>query len=155
MTQQGDPQIQVRDVVSLHVPCHYSYLRILRQSVVNMCIHSGFSEFQAAELEMAMDEAGAFILSSLLNKKTESNETKSGSGLHVELKQYKDRIVVEIHHPGSPLDIFSKAAQYPAENDLSDLPENLSCLVIQRFVDDVVYFPLDETTQCLQLTKHN
>jgi hypothetical protein len=118
-----------------------------------MCIHSGFSEFKAAELEMAMDEAGASILSSLLSQKSESVEQKSCSGLQVELKQYEDRIVVELRHPGPPLLIFSKEAQTTDDETSSDHPEYISRLVIQRFVDDVVYHPLDDTMQCLQLTK--
>ena len=142
----------VTEYVQLQIPPRYSYLRIVRQSVRDMCVQAGISEFKAAQLEMAVDEACSQIIEHL--SRARPAEGGSQLSLDILLSLFRNRVEVELRHPGDPLDISGEQevppeefARHPADK------AGLAVYVIRRFVDDVQYGPDESGLHCLRLMK--
>ena len=60
--------LAIEGFVTLHLPCRYSYLRMIRQSVLDISARAGLSEFKTAQLEMAVDEACANVIEITVNR---------------------------------------------------------------------------------------
>jgi len=142
-------QKPIEGFVTLHIPCRSSYLRIVRQSVADLCIHAGLSEFKAAELEMAVDEACALIIDS--NSEVNTNVDSQQQGLRLNLIRHRKSLVMELYDFGPPLDFHEILVPENIGNG-SDTGE-LGNYVISRLVDDVQYQSDDNGGNCLRLTK--
>jgi len=143
----------IRGSVTLHVPCKYSYLRIIRQSVMDLCARAGLSEFKAAQMEMAVDESCANIIEhSYGGESTPENEAKH-PGLRINLIHANDRVVVEILDRGHGFDFQEQQVIEPQKYLQDQNERGLGMFIIKRFVDDATYEPNTRAGNCLRLTK--
>ena len=148
-----DEQASIEGFVTLHVPCQNSYLRIVRQSISNLCVHAGLSEFKAAQLEMAVDEACASIIKRNAHAEAPADHDPERQGLRLNLIQKRDRIVVELYDYGPGVD-FGQAGEVNPEDYADETQDGgLGLYVIKRFVDDIQYEPDTRKGNYLRLTK--
>jgi len=148
-----DSNLIVRGYVTLHVPCRYSYLRIIRQSVIDLCARSGMSEFGAAQMEMACDEACANIIEHSYGGETPDEDEKTHPGIRVNLMQCSDRIIVEIVDKGQGFNFEEKEVIEPKKYVESQNQRGLGLYIIKSFVDEVTYEPQTRSGNRLRLTK--
>ena len=139
--------------VTLHLPCRFSYLRMIRQSVIDLCARSGLSEFKSAQLEMAVDEACANVIEHSYGGEAASQTNPHHPGLRINLMQCRDRIVVEILDRGRGFDFDAHAVVPPDEYLQHERHRGLGMYIIRRFVDDVSYERGTSSGNCLRLTK--
>jgi anti-sigma regulatory factor (Ser/Thr protein kinase) len=148
-------QSDIQGYVTLHVPCQYSYLRIVRQSVTDLCVQAGLSEFKAAQLEMAVDEACSNVIEQCTRGGQEVQADPDRRGLRVNLIHLKDRILIEMYDHGPSID-FSEQEVVDPEH-YAEHPDGqghgLGLYVIKRFVDDFGYEGGTPQGNCLRLAK--
>ena len=77
--------------VTLHLPCQFEYLRIARQSIVDVCSRAGLSEYKTAQLEMAVDEACANIIEHSYGRDPNKPATNDQPGMQINLHTEPDR----------------------------------------------------------------
>jgi len=148
-----DDQSSIEGFVTLHVPCQNSYLRIVRQSISNLCVHSGLSEFKAAQLEMAVDEACASIIKRNAHAEAPPEPDPERQGLRLNLIQKRDKIVVELYDYGPGVDFEQEEEVDPEEYADDTQDRALGLYVIKRFVDDLHYEAATRNGNYLRLTK--
>jgi serine/threonine-protein kinase RsbW len=153
MTASSDKSLSIDGFVTLHLPCRYSYLRMIRQSVVDMSARSGLSEFKAAQLEMAVDEACANVIEHSYGGEAAALHNPNHPGLRINLMQCRDRIVVEIFDRGRGFDFDGHMTMDPGEYIEAERNRGLGMFIIKRFVDDVAYERGTSSGNCLRLTK--
>ena len=153
MSPLGEQNKDAEGFVTLHVPSRYSYLRIVRQSIVDLCARAGSSELVAAQLEMAVDEACANIIEHSYGGENEPDGQANTLGLRVNLVQFRHKIIVELHDFGKGFDFDSY--QYPAPDEYVENKQSrgLGMYIINQFVDEVDYQRNTSTGNCLKLTK--
>lgn len=139
--------------VTLHVPCRYSYLRVVRQAVLDLCARAGMSEFKAAQLEMAVDESCSNIIEHGYGGEVDFEGDPRHPGLRLNLIQYTDRVVVEILDRGKAFDFDQQEVVEPTEYLEGERERGLGMYIIKRFVDKAEYEPNTEAGNCLRLTK--
>lgn len=140
-------------VITLRTPSRYSYLRTIRQSVTDLCVRCGLSEFKAAQLEMAVDESCSNVIEHSYGGEAASLENASHPGLQVNLTHARDRIVVEIVDQGDGFDFEAQPAVAPSTYIDEARERGLGMYIIRRFVDDVTYERGTPTGNYLRLTK--
>ncbi len=148
-----DTNLAIDGFVTLHLPCRFSYLRMIRQSVVDMSARSGLSEFKTAQLEMAVDEACANVIEHSYNGEAAAQNNPNHPGLRINLMQCRDRIVVEIFDRGRGFDFEAHPEIAPDEYVQAERKRGLGMYIIKRFVDDVTYERGTSSGNCLRLTK--
>lgn len=153
MTASPDKSLAIEGFVTLHLPCRYSYLRMIRQSVVDMSARSGLSEFKAAQLEMAVDEACANVIEHSYGGEAAALNNPNHPGLRINLMQCRDRIVVEIFDRGRGFDFDAHMTLDPDQYLDAERSRGLGMFIIKRFVDDVAYERGTSSGNCLRLTK--
>lgn len=149
----GPENLVVRGYVTLHVPCRYSYLRIIRQSVMDLCARAGLSEFKAAQMEMATDEACANIIEHSYGGETDDAQEPRHPGIRLNLLHCSDRIIVEILDRGKGFEFANQPTPDPKECVEGQNQRGLGLYIIKTFVDDVTYEPNTKAGNCLRLTK--
>ncbi len=153
MTTVGKQNVSVEGFVTLHLPCRFSYLRMIRQSVVDMSARSGLTEFKAAQLEMAVDEACANVIEHSYGGEATAAAQPNHPGLRINLMQCSDRIVVEIFDRGRGFDFEGHGVIDPDRYLTDERTRGLGMYIIRRFVDDVTYERGPSSGNCLRLTK--
>ncbi|MFH0953410.1 MAG: ATP-binding protein [Verrucomicrobiota bacterium] len=148
-----DKKMVIRGFVTLHVPCRYSYLRIVRQSVMDLSARAGLTEFKAAQVEMAVDEACANIIEHGYGGETTVEDEPRHPGLRVNLIQGSDRVIVEILDHGKGFDFNEQQIVDPKTYVEKESQRGLGMYVIKRFVDDASYEPSTRAGNLLRLTK--
>lgn len=149
----GPENLTVRGYVTLHVPCRYSYLRTIRQAVMDLCARAGLSEFKAAQVEMATDEACANIIEHSYGGETDDAREPRHPGIRLNLLHCTDRIVIEILDRGKGIEFQNKPDAEPREFVEGRDQQGLGLYIIRNFVDDVTYEPGTRAGNCLRLTK--
>lgn len=152
MTTQ-DKNLAIEGFVTLHLPCRYSYLRMIRQSVLDMCARAGMSEFKAAQLEMAVDEACANVIEHSYGGEAGAQGNPNHPGLRINLMQCRDRIVVEVFDRGRGFDFEGQPTVDPDAYIDAERQRGLGMFIIRRFVDDVTYERATSSGNCLRLSK--
>ena len=147
-----DTSLAIEGFVTLQLPCRYSYLRMIRQSVTDMSARSGLTEFQTAQLEMAVDEACANVIEHSYGGERGANRPDH-PGLRINLMQCRDRVVVEIYDRGSGFDVDKQRPISPDEYVAAQRERGLGLFIIQKFVDDLQYERGGSAGNCLRLTK--
>ncbi len=144
----------VQGFVTLHIPSRYGYLRVLRQSVLDTCVRAGLSEFDAAQLEMAVDESCANIIEHSYGGETKDGPGGQDAGIHINLIQQNDRVVVEIYDHGKGFD-FDEQQQFmkPEEYLDGEHERGLGMYIIHKFVDELNYERGTPSGNYLKLTK--
>ncbi len=125
--------------LTLHIPSKYGYLRIVRQSVLDTCVRAGLSEFDAAQLEMAVDESCSNIIEHSYGGEDAANKGGPETGIHINLFHTKDRVVAEIFDHGKGFDFEEFQATDPEEYLDSENDRGLGMYIIRKFVDDASY----------------
>ncbi len=148
-----DKNLAIEGFVTLHLPCRFSYLRMIRQSVVDMSARVGLTEFKAAQLEMAVDEACANVIEHSYGGESSAQGNPNHPGLRINLMQCRDRLVVEIFDRGRGFDFESHEVIEPDSYVQEDRRRGLGMFIIKRFVDDVTYERGTSSGNCLRLTK--
>ena len=149
----ADKNLDVEGFVTLHLPCRYSYLRMIRQSVMDVCARAGLSEFKAAQLEMAVDEACANVIEHSYGGEANAATNPNHPGIRMNLKQYKDRIVVELYDRGKGFDHDNQRSVHPEEYVETGRQRGLGMFIIRKFVDEITYDRATSAGNCLRLTK--
>lgn len=147
------PNMAVRGFMTLHVPCRYNYLRVIRQAVMDLCARAGVSEFKAAQLEMAVDEACANIIEHSYGGETSRGEEPHHPGLTVNLIQCDDRVLVELVDHGKGFNFEEQQVVEPTDYLQGQRERGLGMFIIKRFVDEATYEQNSGTGNCLRLTK--
>lgn len=129
----------VMGFINLHVPPMYCYLRTVRQSVMEVCARAGLSEFDTAQLEMAVDEAGANIIEHSYGGELIGEESSEIKGLRLHLSQTKDKIVIDLYDHGTGFDFEKQPEIKPEHYIKSGRQRGLGMHIIRRFVDEVSY----------------
>ena len=145
--------MSIEGFVTLHLPCRYSYLRMIRQSVIDMCARAGLSEFKSAQLEMAVDEACANVIEHSYGGESAASNNPNHPGLRINLMQCRDRIVIEIFDRGKGFDFETQPVIEPENYVGSQRQRGLGMYIIQKFVEDVTYERGTSSGNCLRLTK--
>ena len=140
--------------VTLNVPAQFAYLRVVRQSVMDMCARTGLSEFDAAQLEMAVDEACSNVIEHSYGETPDAESGQPDADIKINLIQQKDRIVVEIYDQGKGFDQQSKPPVPPEEYIKGKRERGLGLFIISRFVDEVAYERGTPAGNYLRLVKH-
>lgn len=144
----------IEGFVTLHLPCRYSYLRMIRQSVIDMSARSGMSEFKSAQLEMAVDEACANVIEHSYGGEANAMNNPNHPGLRINLMQSNDHIVIEIFDRGEGFDFDTQQVVNPDEYVANERQRGLGMFIIRKFVDEVTYERGTSSGNCLRLTKH-
>ena len=153
MVAEKDKSLTIEGFVTLHLPCRYSYLRMIRQSVTDMSARAGLSELQAAQLEMAVDEACANVIEHGYGGEAGAATNPDHPGLRINLMHCKDRVVVEIFDRGVGFEFDRQKVISPEEYVERGRERGLGMFIIQKFVDDVQYERGTSSGNCLRLTK--
>lgn len=148
-----DNSMSIEGFVTLHLPCRYSYLRMIRQSVIDMCARAGLSEFKSAQLEMAVDEACANVIEHSYGGEAAAVNNPNHPGLRINLMQCRDRIVVEVFDRGKGFEFETQQVIDPKAYVDNERQRGLGMFIIQKFVDDVSYERGTSSGNCLRLTK--
>lgn len=153
----GDPsqKQEVEGFVTLHVPARYSYLRIVRQAIVDICARARASRIDVAQLEMAVDEACANIIEHSYGGENPVNDHTSESlGLKLNLLQYSDRIDVKIYDFGKGFDFQSYTFPAPEGYLEEKKTRGLGMFIIHQFVNEMTYERNTPRGNYLKLTRH-
>lgn len=145
--------LAVEGFVTLHLPCRYSYLRMIRQSVMDIGARAGLSEFKTAQLEMAVDESCANVIEHSYGGEANAATNPNHPGIRINLMQCRDCIVVEIFDRGSGFDFDSQRSIDPNEYVSNDRQRGLGMYIIRKFVDEISYERATSAGNCLRLTK--
>lgn len=153
MSGSTSKDLAVEGFVTLHLPCRYSYLRMIRQSVMDISARAGLSEFKTAQLEMAVDEACANVIEHSYGGEATAVANPNHPGIRINLMQHKDRLVVEIFDRGAGFDFNKQRSVDPEEYVQTDRQRGLGMYIIRKFVDDIAYERAGTSGNCLRLTK--
>ena len=143
----------VQGFVTLHIPSRYGYLRVLRQSVLDTCVRAGLSEFDAAQLEMAVDESCANIIEHSYGGEIKTGPQGEDAGIHINLIQQRDRVVVEIYDHGQGFDFKEHQFMKPEAYLDGEHDRGLGMYIIHKFVDELTYERGTPSGNYLKLTK--
>ena len=126
---------------------------MIRQSVLDMSARAGMSEFKAAQLEMAVDEACANVIEHSYGGEQATINNPNHPGLRINLMQCRDRIVIEIFDRGRGFDFEDQSVIQPQDYLSEGRQRGLGMFIIQKFVDDVSYERGTSSGNCLRVTK--
>lgn len=152
MTEKEENEI-VQGFVTIHIPSRYGYLRVLRQSVLDTCVRAGLSEFDAAQLEMAVDEACANIIEHSYGGETLPEADSQNAGIRINLIQQQDRVVVEVYDHGQGFDFDDYKFMKPEDYLDGEHDRGLGMYIIHKFVDQLTYERGTPSGNHLTLTK--
>jgi serine/threonine-protein kinase RsbW len=138
--------------LKLEISGRYCELSGVRQIITDACRWAGLNESQCAQMEMAVDEACTNIIEHSYGGEA-SAENICEHAIRLHMKQYRDRIVVEIYDHGTGFD-YSQHHPIHLDQWLTEKRERgLGLYVITQFVDDVSYERGTRVGNYLRLTK--
>ncbi len=143
----------VLSYITLHVPCRYNYLRIIRHAVQDLCARAGLTELKAAQMEMAVDEACANTIEHGYGGETNMKKNPRHPGLYISLIQYNDRIVVELVDYAKRFNFKEQQPINPQDYISGQRQRGLGMYIIKNFVDEAAYERTPHEGNCLRLTK--
>ncbi|RKX31358.1 MAG: hypothetical protein DRP22_03860 [Verrucomicrobia bacterium] len=143
---QDEPRSGGPEQISLQIPCRYSYLRIVRQAVADLCAQTCVSEFKAAQLEMAVDE----ICAELIEKLRQRAGGDGAQPLLVILRRESGGIVSEVYYSGQKVEFPALSAD--AAKSTEDAAA-LGSYVVHRFVEKVEHVRDPERGWCVRIRK--
>lgn len=149
-SESGD----IQSFVSLHIPCRYHFLRMVRQAVADLCARAGMSEMKAATLEMAVDEACSNVMEHSYGGERPVDEDMIRHDLRINLIQHADRIIVEIYDRGRGFAFDQQDTVEPQQYLDNEHQRGLGMFIIRKFVDDISYAASTPQGHCLRMIKH-
>lgn len=139
------------NALTLHVPCRYGFLRVVRQAVFEQCLRLGLSEYKASQMEMAVDEACSNIIEHSCGGEATDDQPKPG--LQVVLRGVGDGVEIRIFDFGSGFAFEQARAIPPEEYLLQGRARGLGLYIIRNFVDECEYQRNQASGNCLRLVK--
>ncbi|MBU0677928.1 MAG: ATP-binding protein [Verrucomicrobia bacterium] len=149
----NSPAHSTEDISILHVPPLFSQLRTIRQAVRDLCSRARMSEFEAAQLEMAVDEACANVIEHSYADIDPRATTDQVHVLRLKLIHAPDSVRVEITDRGEGFDFESTELLDPKDYLEAGRERGLGMYIINRFVDSARYERGGPEGNCLTLTK--
>lgn len=143
----------VESLDTLEVPCKYRHLRMIRHAVVELARRSGMGEAQAAQLEMAIDEACTNVIEHSYGGERRARRA-SDSGIRLTMMRCRDRLVIEIYDHGEGFEPQNVRPPTAEEYLQQSRGRGLGLYIIQKFVDDMDYRRNGPAGNCLRLTKY-
>ncbi|MFT5121943.1 MAG: serine/threonine-protein kinase RsbW [Kiritimatiellia bacterium] len=141
-------------IVSIHLPCHFEYLRIARQSIIDVCARAGLSEYKTAQLEMAIDEACANIIEHSYGHVHNQPNAPDQRGMQLNLIRQQNAIVVEVIDFGKGFAYNEDSVIHPEDYVRDKRERGLGLYIIKNFVDELSYTCDAEKGNLLRLTKN-
>lgn len=146
--------ISAEGMVSIHLPCHFEYLRIARQSILDICARAGLSEYKTAQLEMAVDEACTNIIEHSYGHVKNKHSRPDQLGMQINLIRRPTCIVVDLIDFGRGFTGEESKEIDPAQYMEDHRNRGLGLYIIKTFVDDVKYTRDAKKGNRLRLTKN-
>jgi serine/threonine-protein kinase RsbW len=146
--QAGEPAS-----VSYHVPCRFKYLALIRQTALEICQRVGLSEFQAYQVEMAVDEACTNVIEHSYGGESVTENESTENTILVNFFERADGVDVEIVDTGKGFDHDVQAVQDPKNYLANKNERGLGMYIIGTFVDSVHYERGTARGNVLRLTK--
>lgn len=133
------------------MPCQYRYLALLRETALEIAERLGMSDFDAYQLEMAVDEACTNVIEHSYGGE---QPPESGSpGIQVVFFEQDRKITVEVADRGAGFDFEGHEVQSPDDYLASQSERGLGMFVIGAFVDEVTYHRDERRGNVLRLMK--
>ena len=143
----------VEGFTTLHVPAHFGFLKVIRQSVTEVGERSGLGNRFTAQLEMAVDEACSNIIEHSYGSPPGVDPNLDQPKLRLHMIRRKDRIEIEIFDKGSGFDMEHQTPIVPEDYIDPRRVRGLGLYIINHFVDEVQYLRHTPSGNCLRLTK--
>jgi serine/threonine-protein kinase RsbW len=153
MAQRGKEQA-ADGTVTIHLPCQFEYLRIARQSIIDVCARAGLSEYKTAQLEMAVDEACANIIEHSYGKDPNNPEESNTPGMQINLSAESDKVQVEVIDYGVGYEYEHRQEIHPEEYVKENRARGLGLYIIRNFVDEIDYVRDQSEGNRLRLIKY-
>jgi serine/threonine-protein kinase RsbW len=140
--------------VQIHTPGDGSYLGYIRGLVADLARQVGFSESEAAKVEMAVDEACSNVLEHSYAPDKQWCWQHRQPEIRLEIRTEAGRLVVEISDHGQGFD-FSKYQPHAIDQRLAEMaPGGYGIPIMRQFMDEVQYSSNDRTGNTLRLVKY-
>jgi sigma-B regulation protein RsbU (phosphoserine phosphatase) len=122
--------------------CELSQARVFIRSFYEKLPSGLLSEDSAGALELAVDEATSNIIKHAYHGRPDR-------WIHIEAEAFPGRVVIRLHHRGSPYS--AKPVSPPLVDTLRE--SGLGLYLLSQCVDDVQYFQDEQGGNCICLTK--
>lgn len=150
---QGNKENTAGGTVTIHLPCQFEYLRIARQSIIDVCARAGLSEYKTAQLEMAVDEACANVIEHSYGKDPRNPSIADHPGMQINLCTETDKVTVEIIDYGIGYAYDSHEEIHPDDYIKDHRRRGLGLYIIKNFVDEIDYSRDEDDGNHLRLVK--
>ncbi len=152
MTRPENPAAG-EEYVTLHIPSKYVYLRTVRQLITDACNEAGMSEFNTAQLEMAVDESCSNIIEHGYGGESEAGSGLVESGIRINVVEDAGRIVVELYDRGTGFEFEEFQVLNPDEYLEEGHNRGLGMYIIKRFIGEISYEQNGPRGNVLKLVK--
>jgi anti-sigma regulatory factor (Ser/Thr protein kinase) len=139
--------------VSLHFPCEFRYLAVIRETALEVCSRVGMSEFDCYQVEMAVDEAVTNIIEHSYGGEAPPTTEQGKRGYIVVFMEHEDGVVIDIFDHGKGFDFDNHPIADPQEYLAQGNERGLGMFIISQFVDEIDYQRGTEQGNRLRLTK--
>ena len=139
MANGNNENAATEGTVTIHLPCQFEYLRIARQSIIDVCARAGLSEYKTAQLEMAVDEACANIVEHSYGKDPHKPTIPNHPGMQINLSSNPEKVTVEIIDYGKGYAYESQSEVHPDDYVKNERERGLGLYIIKNFVDEISY----------------
>jgi serine/threonine-protein kinase RsbW len=137
----------------IETPSHGSYLAYLRTLVTDLARKIGFSEVDAAKIEMAVDEACSNVVKHAYPPDL-GWRWQQADQICLEVRTDEGRLIIEITDRGKRFD-FSRYCSTQIQSRLDQMKTSGYGLpIIQHFMDEVQYTSSEKTGNTLRLVKY-
>lgn len=138
----------------IQTPGHGSYLGYIRGLVTDLARKVGFSEDEAAKIEMAVDEACSNILEHAYDRDKKWHWQHRDPEIRIDVRTEDGRLVIEINDHGQGFDL-AKYRPADLEKSIKDMkPGGYGIHIMRNFMDEVQYRSNKRTGNTLRLVKY-
>lgn len=138
--------------VSLHFPCQFRYLALVRQTAIEICQRIGMSEFKCYQFEMAIDEACTNVIEHSYGGES-TVDPEADPGFFVLFEERDNRVEAVIIDHGKGFNFTDHPVNTPEQYLSNHCERGLGMYIISQFVDDVEYHQGTQAGNRLRLTK--
>ncbi len=141
------------DKLLIRTPGDGSYLNYIRTVVGDLALQVGFDAYEAAKIEMAVDEACSNVVRHAYSPDKEWCWRQRDPEIRLEIRVENGRLIIEINDHGQSFDF---ANYHPAkiEDQLREMKVGgYGILIMRNFMDEVQYSSNDQTGNTLRMVK--
>ena len=139
--------------ISYHVPCQLKYLALIRQTALEICQRAGFSQSDAHQMEMVVDEACTNVMEHSYGGRCETSEDHGQNTIRVTFLEQDNSIEIEIIDQGTGFDYHFQPVQNPDSYLANQNERGLGMFIIETFADAIYYERGTDRGNVLRLTK--